>query len=64
MKTTVIYLPTKHNVGSSPTPGKEIIDKEQLFYPLNNTSSAYSKYIYLDKVAFTLYVKEDWHLEA
>lgn len=63
MKTTAVYLPTKHNVGSSPTPGKEIIDEEKQFYPLNNTNPTRSKYIYLDKVVFILYVEEDWHLQ-
>lgn len=58
-KTTAIYLPAKHCVGSSPSSGKEILAKEQHFYPLNTTNLTCSKYIYLDKAAFILYVKED-----
>ena len=58
MKTTAIYLPTKQTIGSRPTPGKEAIVKER-FYTLNKTNPTHPKYIYLDKVAFILYVKED-----
>lgn len=63
MKTTAVYLPTKHSVGSSPAPAEEIIHKEQQFYSLNNSNPTHSKYIYLDKLAFILYVKERWHLQ-
>lgn len=47
MKTTAIYLPTNHSVGSSPTPGTEIRGKGQQFYPLNNTNPVHSKYIFI-----------------
>lgn len=50
-----MYLPIKQSVGSSLTPVKEIIVKEQQLYFLYNT--------YLDKVAFILCAKENWYLE-
>lgn len=62
MKTTAIYLPTKHSIGSNPTPGKDVIVNKQ-FYPLNYTNPTHSKQTYLDKAASILYVKEDWKLE-